>query len=72
MADDLANHFRLAKIAPEIALVLFNVLKTDFAFGLAEASLQILKGEQGMPLMRIAGNEVSLYFEDAFWNKGSD
>lgn len=59
---DLADHFQIARNAHRIGHILVNVLKTDFAFGLAAESLQVLRGKQDFLLTRMAQCQVSLQF----------
>ncbi|CAM9977150.1 unnamed protein product [Scytosiphon promiscuus] len=57
--DDLAKHFQISRNADQIGMILANVLATDFAFGLAAESLEVLRGNQEGLLARMAQIEVA-------------
>lgn len=56
--DDLARHFQISRNANQVGTILVNLLRTDFAFGLAADSLTILRGNQDALLENMAQTEV--------------
>ena len=56
--DDLTGHFQICRHADQVGQILVNLLKTDFAFGLATECLNALRGKQDTLLTMTAQAEV--------------
>ncbi|CBJ26303.1 Hypothetical leucine rich repeat protein [Ectocarpus siliculosus] len=57
--DDLARHFQISRNAKQIGTILVNLIRTDFSFGLAADSLDVLRGNQDALLAKMAQIEVA-------------
>eukprot|EP00903_Cladosiphon_okamuranus_P019664 g18076.t2 len=57
--DDLARHFQITRNVHQVGTILVNLLQTDFAFGLAADSLNVLRGNQDALLAEMAQIEVA-------------
>lgn len=57
--DDLARHFQISRNAEHIGTILVNLIRTDFSFGLATDSLDVLRGNQDALLAKMAQIEVN-------------
>ena len=59
--DDLARHFQISRNVSQLGTILVNLLHTDYAFGLATDSLNILRGNQDALLAKMAQIEVIFF-----------
>lgn len=60
--DDLARHFQISRNAKQIGTILVNLIRTDFSFGLAADSLDVLRGNQDALLAKMAQIEVNTIY----------